>query len=32
MKAGIEENSYSHQIGHLSNIKDIEKGIQIHGN
>jgi peptidoglycan-N-acetylglucosamine deacetylase len=30
MKAEVEQHSYSHQIGHLSKIKDIEKGIQIH--
>jgi hypothetical protein len=30
MKAEIEQHSYSHQIGHLSKIKDIEKGIETH--
>ena len=30
MRAEIEQHSYSHQIGHHSKIKDIEKGIEIH--
>jgi hypothetical protein len=30
MKAEIEQHSYSHRIGHGSNIEDIEKGINTH--
>ena len=30
MDAEIEQHSYSHQIGHASKIKDIEKGIETH--
>jgi Polysaccharide deacetylase len=30
MKCEIEQHSYSHQIGHDSKVKDIEKGIETH--
>lgn len=30
MNAEIEQHSYSHQIGHQSKIKDIERGIETH--
>ena len=30
MRAEVEQHSYSHQIGHESKIKDMERGIEVH--